>query len=213
MESYTDGSSSHVLTTEKDGLVEGKIYTLRWYAVNSKGASIPSDEILVALANSPQHPALVEKVTELSSPSSITVQWSEVNPGLSPAGDILGYKLRVKNPATSEEWIAFDGQLLGLPDQTLFTLYDLQSGSDYLFSVLAINFNGDGQESTPISFNVCLAPAQASAPKRVTSTRSSITIEWQTPSSDNGCPITGYAVYADDGSNGAFIEVNQDNDP
>jgi hypothetical protein len=75
--------------------------------------------------------------------------------------------------------------------------------------VLAINYNGEGIESEQVSMNVCLAPTQASAPSRVTSTTSSITIEWQTPSSDNGCPITGYAVFADDGSFGVYQEVNE----
>jgi len=98
-----------MLTADLDGLVEGKIYTLRWYAVNSKGPSARSDEIRVALADRLSAPLLIQKVSELSSASSITVRWSSVNPGLSPGGEILGYRLQVNNPETAESWIAFDG--------------------------------------------------------------------------------------------------------
>lgn len=69
---------------------------------------------------------------------------------MSPGGDILGYKLYVKNHNTSEEWLAFDGYSLGLADQTQYTVYDLETGSDYLFSVLAVNFNGEGALSSEV---------------------------------------------------------------
>ncbi len=68
-------------------------------------------------------------------------------PGLLLGGEILGYKLKVKNPNTAEEWIAFDGQSLGLVDQTQYTVYGLKAGTNYLMSVVAMNFNGEGQFS------------------------------------------------------------------
>lgn len=40
-----------------------------------------------------------------------------------------------------------------------------------------------------------------------------MTISWETPSSDGGCEILGYAVFVDDGALGAFTEVNTDSDP
>jgi hypothetical protein len=32
VDSYTDGSSTYILTAAQDGLIEGKVYTLRWFA-------------------------------------------------------------------------------------------------------------------------------------------------------------------------------------
>jgi hypothetical protein len=129
-------------------LVEGRIYSIRWCAVNQKGQGPWSEEILVAFTDFPNPPTLIEKIPNLSSKTAITVTWNEAVPGLSLGGQILGYKLIVRNPNTADEWIAFDGQQFGVPEQTQFTVYGLQTGTLYEFSVLAINFNGDGQEST-----------------------------------------------------------------
>lgn len=45
------------------------------------------------------------------------------------------------------------------------------------------------------------------------STASSITLGWTEPLDDGGCPLTGYAVFRDGGSQGTpSIEVNSDSD-
>ena len=51
------------------------------------------------------------------------------------------------------------------------------------------------------------------APKRLTSTTSSITVTWTAPESDGGCDISSYAVFVDDGAGGNFVEVNEVEDP
>ena len=49
--SYVSGSISHTLTDITDGLVSGKIYTFRWYAVNAFGTGEISDEISIAVTD------------------------------------------------------------------------------------------------------------------------------------------------------------------
>jgi len=66
----------------------------------------------------PVAPTNVWKVVSLSSQTAITIAWTPVSSGISPGGDILGYKLFVQNSVTGESWIAFDGVSLGLADQT-----------------------------------------------------------------------------------------------
>ena len=40
-----------------------------------------------------------------------------------------------------------------------------------------------------------------------------MTLEWTAPNDDGGCPITGYAVFRDDGVTGdPTVEINSDND-
>lgn len=134
------GESQHTLTAADDNLVEGHIYTVRWFVLNSKGQSLPSDEIKVALVDTLQAPSKITKVD--SSLTSVSLQWTSVVAGVSPGGEILGYLLDVKNPATSESWTAFDGASQGLPDQTEFTVYGLLTGNAYLFKVSAVGFNG-----------------------------------------------------------------------
>jgi hypothetical protein len=63
----------------------------------------------VAFTDFPSSPTLIQKIPSLSSKTAITVQWNAVVPGVYPAGEILGYKLIVRNPATAESWVAFDG--------------------------------------------------------------------------------------------------------
>lgn len=81
-----------------------------------------------------------------------------------------------------------------------------------MFTVLAINFNTEGVLSSEKLLYACMAPSEGIAPTRVTSTIDSMTVAWQTPSSDGGCQILGYAVFVDDGEQGDFTEVNSDQD-
>ena len=60
----------------------------------------------------------------------------------------------------------------------------------------------------------CTPPSQLASPRFVSTTSTSMTISWDAPLNDGGCPITGYAVFRDDGSTEVpNIEVNQNNDP
>lgn len=105
--------------------------------------------------DAPVAPTSLVKVENLSSQTVITVSWTAIPNGISPGGDILGYKLYVTNPNTSEHWLAFDGFSLGLEDQTQFTVYNLQSGTDYHFSVLGVNFNGEGSLLSDVKLWAC----------------------------------------------------------
>jgi hypothetical protein len=55
------------------------------------------------------------KIHNLSSKNAITLSWDSSVPGVSPGGDILGYQLIVRDPSTATQWIAFDGQVYGVP--------------------------------------------------------------------------------------------------
>lgn len=112
-----NGQQSYNLTVA-DGIVEGRIYSVRWFATNLNGQGIRSEEVIISLMDRPQAPINVWKVVELSSQTAITVAWTPVPSGISPGGDILGYKLFILNSITGEQWIAFDGVSLGLADQT-----------------------------------------------------------------------------------------------
>lgn len=210
--SYNSGDSSHILTVQDDGLEEGVIYTIRWLAGNSKGMSEPSDEILVALVSYPQAPSTIMKISDLSSATSIAVEWSPVQPGITPGGEILGYILHVRNTHTGESQTVFNGNELGLYDKVSYIVYDLTTSFDYEFNVQAVNFNGNGVLSNVFKFKTCVAPSMAAKPTRYQTTVSDMTIQWQDPSYDGGCPITGFAVYINTGVDGAFIEANSDND-
>lgn len=167
---------------------------------------------VVAIDKFPPPSSLTKK--NLGSQTSIYVEWSSVSPGPAPSGEVLGYRLRVEDANNGESWIAFDGQEYSQPLKLSHTVYGLTSGRDYRFSVAAISINGVGEwYDPPETFFACIAPSQFEAPLRVASTVDSITINWKVPEQNGGCDILGYAVFVDDGANGAFTEVNSANDP
>ena len=135
-------------------------------------------------------------------------------PGALPGGEVLGYRLQVEDVNNGTSWIAFDGQEYGQPLKRAYTVYGLTTGRDYQFTAAAISINGVGSwYDPPETFYSCVAPSQAAAPQRATSTIDSITISWESPAQNGGCEILGYAVFVDDGSGGGFSEVNAENDP
>lgn len=83
-------------------------------------------------------------------------------------------------------------------------MYGIQKGVNYKFSVKAVNFNGVGADSDEVMLLSCTAPAQVAKLTRVASTNSSITVQWEPPHCNGGCPIIGYKVFIDDGMNGTF---------
>ena len=108
----------------------------------------------------------------------------------------------------------FDGT--NLPTQTQFTYKGLIPGSKYTFIVISINFNGQSAPSSAFTFNVCTPPKNLAQPTRMDllSTTNQLTISWKPPMDDGGCPITGYAVWRDDGTGAQiFTEVNTQSDP
>ena len=50
----------------------------------------------------------------------------------------------------------------------------------------------------------CLLPGVPEAPTRHSGTRTSLTLDWQIPETDGGCPLTGYNLYRDDGDGGSI---------
>ena len=90
----------------------------------------------------------------------------------------------------------------------------METGKTYKFKLVATNFNGQSAESSTYSFNVCNVPVMSTVPYRLASTTTSITVGWGDPIDDGGCPITGFAVFRDDGAGSAIsTEVNLANDP
>jgi hypothetical protein len=98
--------------------------------------------------------------------------------------------------------------LIGSPD------YSLESGSTVRFKVIAYNYNGGSEASDIGTFPVCGEPSGLAKPTKLASSTvtPSITVLWDEPTSNGGCPITGYAVFVDDGAGGAFVEANTDSD-
>lgn len=102
-----------------------------------------------------------------------------------------------------------------MPHILTYTHTSLETNGMYKYRVIAVNFNGQSIPSNEFTFNACLAPRGMSPPVRLyTSAVNALHIEWTDPESDGGCPVSGFAVYRDDGNWGLVnTEVNTASDP
>ena len=96
----------------------------------------------------------------------------------------------------------------------------LTNGWLYSFRVLALNYNGHSEPSTPQAYYVCTEPKEFAAPLVIAQTRSSMALQWAPPLDTGGCRITGYAVFRDEGAvaasaegSGISEELNMASDP
>ena len=94
-----------------------------------------------------------------------------------------------------------------------FAVSNLTRGILYRFKIQAKNFNGWGPQSPIGAFYTCVKPSGLDIAFISETTSDSMTLFWSEPLDDGGCPITGYALFRDDGSSGdPCIEINMDDD-
>lgn len=78
--------------------------------------------------------------------------------------------------------------------------------------MFAWNFNGRSLPSAPFQIYACGLPRKFGAPTYLASDQTSITIQWNQPEDNGGCPIHDYGVFRDnDGSGSVWTEVNPSN--
>ena len=84
----------------------------------------------------------------------------------------------------------------------------------YTYRVQAENFNGLGLMSDDFTFNACLVPSGMSAPIRLdASAAGALVVQWDDPLLDGGCPVSGFAVFRDNGNWGdVSTELNSVSD-
>ncbi|SDZ21994.1 Fibronectin type III domain-containing protein [Micromonospora pattaloongensis] len=182
---------------EITGLTNGKPYRFSVHAVNAKGAGpARMSNPVVPTAEVPDPPA---SVTAQARPDgTVVVKW--------PAANGQGRKIRkYAVTATSAGASAPVGE--SPKTQLVIPTGELEYGTQYAFSVIAVNEKGAGSKASPISnsvvpFTLPDAPQGLEA-TTVAGERGTILVSWA-PAQDNGRPITKYVVEA----NGRRSEVS-----
>ena len=190
------------------GLTTGTIYKLKYRVYNSAGlVSDYSDELKVGLEDKPIAVSNFREVDSLSSSTQVTLTWDLNTDKVSPAGVIKGYRIYMVVPSVSEEsTMVYDGY--GLSKTKTFTQQLQFVQEEYRFTIVAMDFNGEGVEETLTAY-ACDAPSDVPRPQRVSSTSTQIMIEWGTMTNTGNCPIIGFEIYRDEGNYGdATILVN-----
>lgn len=159
-------------------------YFFRYLARNEIGDSLLSDESVFALAAYPAKATAPFKLDLESSLDSISLEWLYV-----PDGDVnvIGYNLYMDTGNDGNFIKAFDGK--GLPGLNTFTATGLLTGKSYRFKVAALNFNGEGEHSDEVLFYSCLPPKFIAPPQYISSTETTLTVDWTSPVSLEGCPL------------------------
>ena len=173
-------------------LVSGKTYRFKYSAVNSQGEGNLSNEVAILLAELPGQPQNFARIDEISlSAGTLRIKW-EVP--LSNGGTaITGYN------------IYQDDKLIYKATNTEYTLtiYSLTIGTSYKISVKATNAVGEGITSD-LTLIAASVPAKMSKPTRLTSSTTTIKVQWTEPLFNGGVSITDYMIRRDNGPGTAF---------
>eukprot|EP00928_Gymnodinium_smaydae_P022346 TRINITY_DN18808_c0_g1_i1.p1 TRINITY_DN18808_c0_g1~~TRINITY_DN18808_c0_g1_i1.p1 ORF type:complete len:4341 (-),score=787.41 TRINITY_DN18808_c0_g1_i1:161-11695(-) len=186
------------------GDLSQKFIYIKVAAVSAASVGQLSPVSKIFCANRPDPPVLSDLT---GTETSVTVQWVEGN--LYGAG-IRHYKIYVN------DGLGGDLTLRGVQEDTsqrTYTVSGLQPDRGYQVQVTVVSGAAESLPSNTITVRSCGFPAVPAAPIRGSSTADSITLAWSAPA-DNGCPMTGYRLYIDDG---AVAEIypgaGDENDP
>lgn len=151
------------------GLTDSQTYGFKIQARNAINTSVMSNTQYFACADVPEA-SMVAPVLEEATESSITVSWSQ--PASDGGSPITGYKLFM-NPTDDGDWyLVYDGT--GQPTVLTFEKRNLQRGKYYRFQVSAINYIGEGKNSTEAILLCAETPTAPGQPKLILSDSSSV---------------------------------------
>ncbi len=171
------------------GLTNGETYRFTVHAVNAKGAGpAKASNPVVPTSEVPDPPA---SVTAQERPDgTVLVQW--------PAANGQGYKIaKYAVTAVSAGSNAPAGE--STKTELVIPAGELEYGTQYAFSVVAVNEKGAGSEPSPVSgtvvpFSVPDAVTQLRA-ATVAGARGTVSIAWSA-AVENGRPVTRYVIDA-----------------
>jgi uncharacterized repeat protein (TIGR02543 family) len=177
-------------TCEVTGLDNGSSYTFKVAAVTTVGSSVQSSASSVVVpAGVPSSPANVVAVT---SGSNMTVTFDA--PSDNGGSAITSYVV-TSDPAGATCTVGANA--------TTYTCTGLTAGTNYSYSVKAVN--SKGESSASLASTGVTAVAAPSAPQNVSAvitagtTTLSATVSFDAPLNENGSPVTSYTVTASPG--------------
>ena len=182
-------------------LVSGAEYRFRVRATNSNGNSEPSSPTAPRAAGISSEPEDVRAVE--AGPRRIMLRWERP---LSNGGSaIRGYTIEYSVDAgTSWTTWPFNTGVEGCVCQYMSrTVTDLTDGQPHIFRVKAYNSIGTSSASEVTEPLTPLTPVAPGQPSNVvgTATPAVVELDWDSPTSDGGAPITDYVVeYSTDGA-------------
>ncbi len=165
------------------GLTNGQTYYFKVSATSATGEGAQSNEASATPANVPSEP---QNLTATADDSEVNLTWSSpLSDGGSP---IIGFNLYRGTESENMNLLVALGNVLSYVDA------GLTNGQIYYYKVSAWNAFGEGATSAEASAVPATVP---SAPGNLTASRGNaeIILEWSSPESDGGSPVTNYTIY------------------
>jgi hypothetical protein len=127
-------------------------------------------------------------------------------PSLASEIPVLGYRLYMDGGNDGNYAMIYDGSFQpgALEYRITTNEHGIKAGKAYRFQVSAVNFNGEGVLSEEVLIHNCLNPSNFSAPLYVSSTESSLSINWTAPLEVHSCPLYKYELFIDTGADDAI---------
>jgi len=189
--------SSQAIDTTATGAI-GTTYTYKMKAVNSAGNSEYTEEITVTVGSVPNAPSNLA-INERISATSVELKWdADIAIASNPA--TTAYRVYF-NDGTGAN-LMFDSASYALT--TRATISGLVLGNSYTATVRAVNAIGESADSGSITVHAATLPSKIQSVTLLSSTTTSIKIQWATPASNGGMSLTQYTVYHDAGQTGSF---------
>jgi hypothetical protein len=139
----------------------------------------------------PEAPVL--SITDTSR-DSCSVAWTALTP---PTDSLItGYVLLIDDGASGEFREAYDGRTK--PSTVHATIFGLSPMTTYQLTGYATNKAGNGANATQITCHTATVPGVPGTPSWVSSSASSIRVEWTPAYDDGGSPIMEYRLYIDE---------------
>ena len=165
------------------GLTNGATCTFVVVARNALGRGVSTNPSNPIIVGAPTEPTSVKGAP---GNASAVVSWSAPTTNGSV---VTGY---VVTPIL--DGVAQSSRLFG-PSATTRTIAGLTNARGYRFTVAATNARGTGPSSDPTDRLIVGAPVgPTGVTAAVTAGSGNVTVQWNTPSTNNGSAITGYSV-------------------
>ena len=169
-------------SSDSTKLQPGTYYKFRSYSQNSFNIPSYSSEAIIAAGQLPGQASAPVHDLSSSNTTSISLTWSTV---ANTEINTLGYKLYRDNGNDGNFTLVYNGT--NKPGQREYNSTGLITGTIYRFKLVAVNFNGDGPESSEVLYPACLAPSGVTPYyESSTSTSTTIDLRWDAPTDING---------------------------
>ena len=170
------------------GLTNGTSYTFTVAARNAAGPGPPSSPSAAVTPVPAPPPSAPTNVTGTPGNASVALTWTA--PASNGGSPITSYTITPRINGTPQTPI-----VTGSPG-TSRTVTGLTNGTAYTFTVAATNASGTGTASAPSAPITPMLPTVPGAPTNVTGSprNQGAALNWVTPASDGGSPITSYRI-------------------